>query len=241
VAESTDDIAALISALERRDKRAVRAAVDALIPLANESPEIANRLNQLLESPQSAGRWPIAYVLANLPHPSARTIELLLDTLGSEDSDIRWAIALLLVRLASKDEKMIGRLLETTSKGSTIQRRMALYCVRDLHLSDHTSLRAVMVALRDPDAMVRVAATTSLKTRTDVGAKEQNELLRLFLEDPDGRVRNAVAVTLAQMESSSEEFLTALQKARSSQDGQLRKAANVALELIKKRSAPSGS
>jgi HEAT repeat protein len=241
VAEPTDNIAALFSAMKSQDKRAIRAAVDALIPLANQSPPIANRLNQLLDSSQGAGRWPIAYVLANLPHPSATTIEVLIDTLGSNDPDVRWAIALLLVKLASKAERIIVRLLEAVSKGNPTQRRMAIYCVRDLNLSDPASLRAIADALRDPDPMVRVAAVTTCKTRSDVGSNGENALLRLFLGDPDGRVRNAAAITLAQMGTSSKEFLSALERATSSQDAQLRKSADAALALLKRRSAPPGS
>lgn len=236
-----DEVAALFSALESQDKRAIRAAVDALIPLANQSPQIANRLNQLLDSPQGAGRWPIAYVLANLPHPSATTIEVLIETLGSNDPDVRWAIALLLVKLAKKAERIIVRLLEAMSKGNPTQRRMAIYCVRDLNLSDHASLTVLLASLADPDPMVRVAAVTTFKTRSDVGANGENALLRLFLEDPDGRARNAAAITLAQMGISSKEFLSALERATSSPDAQLRKSADAALALLKRRSAPPGS
>ncbi|MGH7828178.1 MAG: HEAT repeat domain-containing protein [Candidatus Binatia bacterium] len=237
-----DELTAVIAALESRDKRAIRGAVDALIPLANESPPVATRLNQLLNEPQRANRWPIAYVLANLPHPSQATIQVLLDTLDSEDPEIRWAIALLLVKLARQDENILTRLVQAVSLGKTTQRRMAVYCVRDLSLSDHASLRTLVEALRDPDPMVRVAATTSLKARSDVGSDEENELLRLFLEDPDGRVRNAAVVTLAQLGASSNEFHDALVKARAGPDPQIQKAAAQALSIIqKKRSAPSGS
>jgi HEAT repeat protein len=236
-----DRIASLISALESSDKPTLRAAVDALIPLAKESPEIANKLSQLLNEPQRPGRWPIAYVLANLPGPSEKTVQVLLDSLDTKDSDVRWAIALLLIELARKDQTIIARLLETVSKGTPTQRRMAVYCIRDLKLSDHASLRALLNSLSDSDPGVRVAAVTSFKTRSDIGRNEEKALLRLLLDDPDGRVKNAAAVTLAQLGAASEEFLTALERASSSQDWQLRKAANAALELIKKRSAPTGS
>jgi len=236
-----DRIASLISALESTDKPTIRAAVDALIPLAKESPQIASKLSQLLNEPQRASRWPIAYVLANLPGPSEIAVEVLVDTLDTKDSDIRWAIALLLIQLARKDPTIITRLLETASKGTPAQRRMAVYCIRDLKLSDHPSLTALLNSLSDSDPGVRVAAVTSFKTRSDIGRNEEKALLRLLLEDPDGRVKNAAAVTLAQLGAAFEEFLAALERATSSPNWQLRKAANAALDLIKKRSAPTGS
>jgi HEAT repeat protein len=233
--EPADRIAALINALESSDKPTIRAAVDALIPLAQESPEIASKLTQLLNEPDRASRWPIAYVLANLPGPSETTVQVLIESLDTNDSDIRWAIALLLIQLARKDQKIITRLLETVSKGTPAQRRMAVYCIRDLKLADSASLRALLDSLCDSDPGVRVAAVTSFKTRSDVGRNEEKALLRLLLEDPDGRVKNAAAITLAQLGAAFEEFLTALERASSSQNWQLRKAANAALELIKKK------
>jgi HEAT repeat protein len=237
-----DEIAVIINALASPDKPTIRAAVDALIPLAKESPRLATKLAELLDEPQRASRWPVAYVLGNLPQPSERTVQVLLDTLDTNDSDIRWAVALLLVRLARKEQKIITRLLETTSAGTPAQRRMAVYCIRDLKLSDAVSLRVLVNSLGDSDPTVRVAAITSFKTRSDVGSNEEKALLRLLVEDPDGRVKNAAAITLAQLGATSEEFLAALERATASQDWQLRKAATSALALLqKKRSAPSGS
>lgn len=239
--EPADSIAALINALDSRDKPTIRAAVDVLIPRAKESAEIASRLDQLLNEPQRADRWPVAYVLASLPRPSEKTFQVLLETLDSKDADIRWAIALLLVQLARKDETIISRLFNAVSNGTPTQRRMAIYCIRDLELADRATLRVLLDSLGDSDPMVRVAAVTSLKRRSDIGSAEEKALLRLFLEDPDGRVQNAAAVTLAQLGAEFEEFLSALERASSSRHWQLRKAANTALALLKKRPAPSGS
>jgi HEAT repeat protein len=65
-------------------------------------------------------------------------------------------------------------------------------------------------------------------------------LCDLFLNDPDLRVRNAAAVTLAQLGSPSEEFLVALKMAGASEHAQLRKAATAAIAILqKRRSAPA--
>jgi len=119
---------------------------------------------------------------------------------------------------------------------------MAIYCIRDLNLDDKNSLRVFLKLLHDDDPTVRVAAVTSLKTRSDVDANGRQLLLQLFVEDQDLRVRNAAAITLAHLRSPSEEFLSALNKADTNENPQIRKVAAAALAILQnKRSAPSGS
>ena len=55
-----DKIAALIADLDHADKRRIRAAVDALIPLAAAAPALADELNQLLDDSRGKHRWPAA-------------------------------------------------------------------------------------------------------------------------------------------------------------------------------------
>jgi HEAT repeat protein len=99
----------------------------------------------------------------------------------------------------------------------------------------------LLQSLRDDDATVRVAAATSLKTRADIDASARKALLDVLSDDPEPKVRNAAAITLAQLGSPSEEFLQALEKASKSNDAQIKKAAFAALALLQnKRSAPAG-
>jgi len=180
--------------------------------------------------------------LAHLPQPSGTVIQTLLGGLDHREPDIRWAIALLLVRMAKTEASLVQRLTELCATGTSNQRRMAIYCLRDLDLTDSLTLLALLNALQDPDPSVRVAAVTSLKSRVDIDPFGRNSLLQVFLDDPEIKVRNATAVTLAQIGSPSEEFLTALRKAGESEDPQTKKAASAALALLqKRRSAPSGS
>jgi HEAT repeat protein len=73
----------------------------------------------------------------------------------------------------------------------------------------------------------------------DSGGRKR--LYDIFVNDPDLRVRNAAAVTLAQLGAPSGEFLAALKLAEASEHAQLRKAAAAALSIIqKRRSAPAG-
>jgi HEAT repeat protein len=236
-----DKIAALIADLDHSDKPTIRAAVDALIPLAAAAPALADELSHLLDDSRDKHRWPAAYILAHLPQPSQQVFAALLDALDQPDPDIRWAVMLLLVRLAKTDGGITGLLLDLRETGTPTQRRMALYCIRDLNLTDAASLQALLDSLRDNDPPVRVAAVTSLKGRLGIDSGGRKMLYDLFVNDPDLRVRNAAAVTLAQLGSPSEEFLAALKMAEASEHPQLRKAATAAIAILqKRRSAPAG-
>jgi HEAT repeat protein len=237
-----EGIRALIDDLESSDKPVIRAAVDALISLAANSAALQSTLGGLLLDTRRKNRWPAAYVLAHLPQPSYDTIRILLDGLDHPEPDIRWAIALLLVRLGKTDQRIVDSLMELCRKGSSAQKRMAVYCVRNLNLNDENSLGILLALLHDADPTVRVAAVTSLKDRSQMDSAARQKLVRAFSDDPDLRVRNAAAITLAQLGSPSDEFLEALTKAYEGENAQLKKAALAAFALLKnKRSAPTGS
>lgn len=235
-------IADLIAGLDHPDKPTLRRAVDALIALAPASVNLQNILHQRLTEYGHKNYWPVAYVLGHLSSPSQECISKLIDALDHPEPDIRWAIALLLVSIAKK-EIAVADLLVTLCAGGTVnQKRMALYCIRDLALSDSVSLAALLTALDDADPTVRVAAAICLKMRGDLDDAGKNILLKVYVEDKDPRVRNAAAIALAALASPSEEFLRALTEASESNDPQARKAANAAFEILeKRRSASSGS
>jgi HEAT repeat protein len=240
--DDSQKIDEFIGDLENPDKRRLRAAVDALTPLAADSPGVRARLNVLLSEPQRKNRWAIAYILGSLSNPAGETLRVLHDTLESPDSDIRWAVALLLVRLGKTVPKTVPPLLELSKTGNPIQRRMAIYCIRDLRLEDEIAVPALLKALIDDEPLVRVAAVTSLKLRHGLNAEGKDLLLKVFLADPDLRVRSAAAITLAELAPASEEFLNALQTAAASENAQTKKAALAAFTLLeKRRPAPTGS
>jgi HEAT repeat protein len=227
--------------LEKSDKPTLRKAVDALIAIAADDRQIATTLSELLNDPGRENRWPIAYILCSLPSPTQSSIQVLTETLDHRDPDIRWAVALILIRLAKTDRQVLKLLIELAAKGTANQRRMAIYSIRDVGLTDEASVQMLMDALHDPDPTVRVAAVTSLKMQSGLSERGKSELLELFLRDLDPRVRNTVVVTLAYLGTPSEEFLSELTKATASENAQLKKAASAAFDILKKWSAPSGS
>ncbi len=231
----TDRLAALIADLDHPDKPTIRGAVDQLMGLARESAQVRTTLDHRLDEPGHRNYWPVAYVLGHLPQPSGRAIRNLLDTLDHREPDIRWACSLLLTKIAQREAEVIELLIELCQNGTVNQKRMALYCLRDLALNDPTSLQAMLNSLLDSDTTVRVAAVTSLKNRTEDTDRARAALLQSFLMDADIKVRNAAAVTLAHIGSPSEEFLLALRQACNSENSQARKAAALALQLLERK------
>jgi HEAT repeat protein len=235
-------IANLIADLDHPDKPTIRAAVDALISLASISPDLQPILDQRLNESGHRNYWPAAYVLGHLPHPSGPVIRNLIEALDHREPDIRWAIALLLVRIAKTEGDLINVLIDLCATGTANQKRMALYCIRDLTLSDAVSLAALLESLRDADPTVRVAAAICLKLRSDLDEVGKSRLLQVYLTDEELKVRNTAAVALANFGSPSAEFLAALKAASQSENDQTKRAAIAALELLeKRRSASSGS
>ena len=232
--------ATLIADLDHHDKPTLRAAVDQLIPLAAELPRLREILNQRLVDAGHRNYWPVAYILGHLPQPPAAAIESLLDALGHPEPDIRWAIALLLIRIAKQDPNLVDSLIQLCARGTVPQKRMALYSLRDLTLSDAVSSAALLKALGDPDATVRVAATIGLRLRAELNDAGKNILLQTYLKDADAKVRNSAAIALANLGTPDEEFVVALRKNRDGGDEQARKVAIAALDLLEKRRSASG-
>lgn len=231
-------IDSLIESLKHPEKKVIREAADALIGMAPHAPELAQKLNRLLATSPGQDRWPLAYVLAHISPPSPPCLEVLEETLGSDDPDIRWAAAVLLVRLANADKGVAALLRDLLKTGTATQRRMAVYCIRDID-QDEASLQALLGSLGDPDPLVRVAAVTALKVYSVIGNEGLDLLLGLFLEDPDPRVQRNAALALARLGAPNQAIRVALSKASQSHDFQLRKAAQAALVLLQKRGPAS--
>ena len=225
----------LLHSLSDSDKRQIRKTVDALIALAPQQPDLPHRLEGLLATAVQENRWPIAYILGSLPHPSSLCLEALLAALDSNDPDIRWAVTLLLGRLGKNDHLLVERLLDLGQSGTPTQRRMVVYCLREMGTSSGVFWRALQQAIHDAEPLVRVAAVTSLKLCPDLGRESVDLLIGTLHQDPDSRVQCAVAITLAYLGEPAGAICAALEGALHSNNLQLQKACRAALELMKKK------
>jgi len=183
-------VAELLDALDQTDKAVVRRAVEELVALAADEPEVAEILAQRL---REAPRWPVAYALGQITHPSALCLEVLEWGLGSGDQDLRWATQLLLTDLGKRYPEVEARLEDLLRQGTPTQRRMAVYCLRDVGAAGAGLPAAVLQAIVDPEPLVRVAVVTTLAKESEVGPEVLEALGKAAVEDPDVRVQNAAA------------------------------------------------
>src|SRR5207247_4157532 len=93
--------------------------------------------------------------------PPAAPLPALLETLGADDGDVRWAAAGILVRLRDR-AALVGSLRALLASRNATQRKMALYCLRDLETRAPEVEQAVLHALGDADRDVRLAAIATL-------------------------------------------------------------------------------
>lgn len=183
-------IAELLDALDQTDKAVVRRAVEELVALAADEPEVAEVLARRL---REAPRWPVAYVLGQITRPSTPCLEVLEWGLGSGDQDLRWATQLLLADLGKRYPEVQAHLEDLLRQGTPTQRRMAVYCLRDVGAAGTGLPAAVLQAIVDPEPLVRVAVVTTLAKESEVGPEGLEALGKAAVEDPDVRVRNAAA------------------------------------------------
>ena len=197
------DIASLIESLAHSDRAVVRTAIDSLVTIGHERPEVRESLNRLLQEVASEKRWPVAYTLGQLSQPSSSCLDTLMEALGSGDPDIRWATHQLLIRLGKKDKRIPPIVSDLLNSGSPTQRRMAVYCLRDLGLEDRS---VQLQCLGDTDPLVRVAAVTALSKQSQLSEDVLSVLVRLNSNDTDSRVRNAAGFVLERLGISPDKF-----------------------------------
>ena len=193
----------LLEALEQTDKGVVRRAVEELVALAAEEPRgVGEALDRRL---RTVPRWPVAYALGQITRPSALCLDVLAHGLGSRDQDLRWATQLLLTDLGKRYPEVEGCLEALLRDGSATQRRMSVYCLRDIHEGRDTGMpgigraSAFLEAIHDPEPLVRVAVVASLAKATEVSAETLDALTRAATDDADARVRNAAAFAVKKL------------------------------------------
>ncbi|MCH6544511.1 MAG: HEAT repeat domain-containing protein [Deltaproteobacteria bacterium] len=197
------DIASLIESLAHSDRAVVRTAIDSLVTIGHERPEVRESLNRLLQEVSSEKRWPVAYTLGQLSQPSSSCLDTLMEALGSEDPDIRWATLQLLIRLGKNDKRILPLISDLLNSESPTQRRMAIYCLRDLGFEDRS---VQLQCLGDTDPLVRVAAVIALSKQSRLSEDVLSVLVRLNANDTDSRVRNAAGFALERLGISPDKF-----------------------------------
>lgn len=225
----------LIACLGHNTKAIQRAAAEQLVRFSPLQPEIIDQLSQKLTDPDKRLRWTAAFTLSQLPvsTPSALSIlPVLIENLGHEESDLRWAAATAILRLAVRHLAVIPQMLSLASSGNAVQRRMALYCLRDVPQAKTVAPHVCVTSLSDADPGVRLAGLSCLSTHKLAIPEAESRLVQLLESDPDIGVRRATAVALGQLGIASPTVLDALKQVLQVGDSSLSKAATGALKKL---------
>jgi HEAT repeat protein len=159
-------------------------------------------------------------------------IDTAIDLLGSDDRDLRWAAAGLIKRAVEGGESSaMKRLCDAATKGNVIQRRMALYALRDLGISDRCALAAAQDALAERDVELRLAGLSAFVQLSEEPSAAADSLIGL-LEDPELRVQRAAAAAFGSLGCCSKDVIQAIERALVSPDHSVRRAAQKSLERL---------
>jgi HEAT repeat protein len=225
----------LLHCLGHSRKAVQRGAATQLVRFASRDVEIVPALIRKLGGGDPRVRWTAAFTLSQISLPEPSPLSVLIENLGHEESDLRWAAATAVLRLAEQHRSVIAEMLCLARAGNAVQRRMALYCLRDL-AQESTDAQAVYLdSLSDPDPGVRLSGLSCLGKLRLASAAARVRLLEMLEADPDLGVRRATAVTLGQVGDAAPEVITALTKAAQSEDVSLGKAAVGALKQLQEK------
>jgi HEAT repeat protein len=226
-----DDVAFLVGCLGGATKAVQRRAAEALAALDAAGVAVRDAIVPGLAAPAQRARFGAAYALSLLGPSPAVSMPVLLETLGSDDGDVRWAAATILLPFGA--DVLVEPLCELARSGNPAQRKMALYCLRDVGPVASDVEPDLRSALRDAESSVRLAAMAALARLGRDRAAVSLALLPL-LDDVDVGVRRAAAATLGRVGVADDAVRGGLQRAAAGDDGPLARAAAAALTRLRR-------
>jgi hypothetical protein len=165
-------------------------------------------------------------LLRRLPFDALPT---LLEVVGLDDGDLRWAASELIKQLAAVDRERVVAALLVAARDPAAQRKMALYCLRDLGVAEASDI--ALDALADPHRETRLAAVALLaKVHPDTSAAARR--IAALVDDADPHMQRVAAATLGSLGVSLPEVRAALDRAEASGDDSLRRAARRSRALL---------
>jgi len=224
------DLALLLDALGAPTKAEQRRAAEVLAAVARAGQDVGPLLEQGLADGSARRRWGAAYACSVMGATSPACLPILLEALGSDDGDVRWAAATIIRSLPGYQD-VVPELRALVHALSPLQRKMALYCLRDLSAQASGLDDELLAALRDDEPAVRLAALSTVT----VLAQDRQAAARAVmgrLDDADAGVRRAAAAALGRLGPAEPAIIEALQRARDGADPALTRAAARALVLL---------
>lgn len=227
---TADELAAVIECLGDERKAVQRRAAEAAAQRARIDPTVAERLHEVVTASPWRQRWGAAFALSLLGPLHAMALPTLLEALDSDDGDVRWAAADLLKQLAARESMAVSAaLLQSARDGTANQRKMALYCLRDLDVSDAAPVATEALAAGPIEVrLAALAALVPLARDKAAAARHVKELVT----DADLRMGRAAAIALGQLGVATDDVRAVLDGALTAGDPSLRRAAERALRLL---------
>lgn len=237
---TNEDTAFLCDLLGDIHKTRQRAAAECLAELARQEPHRGAVLQDQLESVDSRVRWGAAYALSLLDEFPPAAIDTAIDLLGTTDRDLRWAAANLIKRaVGCAESAVLKRLCDAARQGSVVQRRMALYALRDVAGGDVAARGAAQDALAEADVELRLAGLAAFVQLSAEPSAAAERIVGL-LEDAEVRIQRAAAAALGSLGCRSKNVMQAIERALASPDHSVRRAAKKSLDRLATRGdAPS--
>lgn len=178
-------------------------------------------------------RWGAAFALAGAGVRDEPVLAAAVDALALEDGDVRWAAAEIVRETVRAHPGMIAVVSAAAAGEMSVQRKMALYCLRDLRrVPGADDCGVFLAALDDEDRGVRLAGLSCLAVSAGVGAHGSalDRVIGCLESDPDAGVRRAAAATLGKLRTLGPRAIDALERARDvADDPGLARAAAAAL------------
>jgi hypothetical protein len=228
-APNAAELDALRECLGDAAKLVQRRAAEAFGALAARGVEVEDWLRAALDAGDLRQRWGAAYAWSLVGGLPADALPTLLAVMGADDGDLRWAAADLVKLLAhTAHAAVVARLLEAAGAPGT-QRKMALYCLRDLMIVEGWDV--ALQALADEHIEARLAAL-SLMASVHPNATVAAQRIAALIDDRDPRMQRAAAGTLGKLAVRSDEVVAALRRAEASDDPSLRRAASQSLRTL---------
>ena len=224
----------LFACLGHQAKKVQRGAAAVLARCASEQPAVVEGLRARLAASDARIRWTAAFALSGLDLPDPSPLPILIENLGHQESDLRWAAHTAILRLAGRHaQPVIDAMLRLVHGGNSVQRRMALYCLRDLEQTHDRAQAAYLHGLNDRDATVRLAGLACLGKLRVTSEPLRSALVGLLEYDPDSGVRRSAAIACGQVGDTGHRIIGALEGAAGADDASLAKASAKALEKLR--------
>jgi HEAT repeat protein len=216
-----------------------RAASDAVGEIGARAGGVDEVLRRALRSDCPNARWAAALASARLAPPGPSLLPPLVEALTCEAGDVRWRAARVLVASAHvlpETQPLLCGLAASDPRPRV--RQMAAHCLRELAPHDPETARVLLAATRDRDLQVRRASLSALAALSAPPPAVAERLLATATDDTDAASRRIAAGALAEVARRQPAAIPAAavnglkQMAAGAEDGNLRAAAQRALESL---------